>query len=223
MPQRIVLDERWDSTSFAKWRLFGIPQPRLTRSADSNSAVFLNGDGDYTTGLIHPTGFQAANGLGLEISAAVPIIGERAQSFGISLIALPDSQNVANATMTAMGLPQGWTDTMTNPSCGIGVPARSGLGHRNTAGVHSGNESNTVAVDPSVVDGSFHRWMIQLLPNGACQFAIDGNIIWTSTRRMDTSRRTHVTIEGSSEGTKVLAGRVKVWTGIASSLPTLKR
>jgi hypothetical protein len=55
---------------------------------------------------------------------------------------------------------------------------------------------------------------VQILADGRCGVAIDGRAAWISRGTVPLERPFRVLLEGKSYHTKVLVGKVEVWTGV---------
>jgi len=66
----------------------------------------------------------------------------------------------------------------------------------------------------SQLAGTWWTLRLQILPDGRCQGSINGRVISRSETPLSLDRRFGVLLQGSSLGSKVLAGQLEVWEGV---------
>ena len=71
---------------------------------------------------------------------------------------------------------------------------------------------------PELRSGTWFRLRIQLLPDGRCAFALNGRPIGIGATPVDRSLHYRVMLHGSSHRTRVLAGPVRVWSGVPGDI-----
>ena len=98
--------------------------------------------------------------------------------------------------------------------CTFALPAAEGLAAMGQLVISDGKDGVLLPAGPNLRDGSWHRFRLQIFPDGNCGVAIDGLPLWRSGHPMDTRASYRLAIYGHSVDTKVLMGPVKIWQGV---------
>lgn len=215
---REVLSEGWSKGVGKPWRGVGDPVPTANSNAAEGSVLFLRGNGNYASGVFTAPFLFASHGAGVEMWGAAKIDGEVWKSIAVSLITLPDSAVLDEWKNNDAGFPTSWLTPARDATCALGAPAQEGRKGMRTLSASAAEETKVIDIPSEITDGSFHRWRIQILPDGRCGFALDGRVIWISQRRVRQARPFSVWMSGQSVGTRILVDSVRAWTGIAPDI-----
>lgn len=76
----------------------------------------------------------------------------------------------------------------------------------------------TERLDSQVRSGEWHRFRLQLFPDGSCGVAVDGVPILHETGPVSLDRPFRLVLDGNSYLTKMLHGPLVVWTGVKGDI-----
>jgi len=202
-----VMSEDW-SRGLIDWVPFGDPLPVVTTGADGQLAFWNNGDGSYYSGAYSRQGFGGGSGLGVEAVIASPVNAYQDQIAIVTLLAWTDSGSVATWDHRGGSLPQAGA-----PNCGFQYPPADGPAAMLTVGVSGEGAGRVVALGPMLRRRPY-RVRIQVFPDGRCGFAVDGRPLFVAPLPLVTAAPYHLVLQGKSVGTRMLVGRVEMWTGV---------
>jgi hypothetical protein len=204
---RDLLDEDWSHDITARWTRFGEPQPTVQEGAPFGQGLSNNGDGFYYSGVSSAEGWPTADGLWLSTSISARITLPEWQEQIVSLFALLDSS--ARGTSRA-DEPRG------KGGCILRYPQLDGgTARSDSITLQAVGEPRSTPAPPYAASGRVMQVTIQVFPDGRCGFAVDGVAVH-ETVPMFTDFVAHAKLFGSSAGTRILVGNVRVATGISS-------
>lgn len=207
-----VIAEDWSGGITDRWVRFGEPQPFIART-DRGFALAPNGDSTYSSGVYLKRALPAADGLGIEFEASVPRTRAQWQSLQVSLVSA-DSIDRRSWDLRTGNLPnpnQPWR------SCAMEYPSRDGA-VRATGLLFTTGIQQVLQAPPSMYTGAWVRVRIQLFPDGRCAIALNGQPRVISERRVPIGDSATVFITAPSHHTRILIGRVEIWTGVRSDI-----
>jgi hypothetical protein len=209
---RVVIDERWDTTIEPRWIPYGKPRPQLVDDGRRGRAFNNGGDGSFLSGAYSAATFPTANGLGIDVDLSTPLTRQQWQSQAVALLSSADSTRLAHWDHASGELPLD-----ASQSCEFGFPAGS-------EGRRSGGEVNlwsgklmTVPSPAVIADGSWYHVRIQYFPDGRCGFAVNGRPIWISAPSPWTGPA-RVNLAGSTRWITMRVGPLQVFTGVKSDI-----
>jgi len=201
VPSRVLLAENWThGLKSAIWIPCGNPMPEVVASSGPSGHAFLsNGDANYPSGVLSRRPVSLQDGVSIEVWANLPFDGRIYQDLTVEL--------------TADSMPR--TDARGPPQPGLlmwkvaGGPRRSVI---TSDGSGPRSEHSLPFPDSS---GAWHRYGLELRPDGSVLYLVDGRLLWRSPPGFVTHvpDRARIVLEGSSLDARILAGPVRVWRG----------
>lgn len=207
--------ETWDSGLTDAWHSKGLPGASILAQSARDSVLRFPADSNYTSGVFTNRRFTAERGLALEVFASTPVDAAVWKALSISLRTLPDSSVVAAWKNADAGFPIEWQTLEFEAYCQMGLPAEEGVRGLHQMGLGASSEPARVNVGKEVSNGSWHRWLVQVFPDGRCGIAMDGQPLWISKRAIRRSRSLVALIDGRGVNTRILVDTVRVWEGMA--------
>lgn len=214
VPRRTApkLDERW-SGGTNNWKLFGDPKPRVVEDAALGMALSNEGDGTYFSGAYLKAPIHARHGLAMEAEVRTPLTRLQWQSLQLDLRVLSDPAPLERWDHRTGYMP-GVTATPGLASCGLFFPVGEGVEGRRQLGLTAPDWLRR-AFDPSpLARGAVWRIRIQILPDGRCGVAVNGQPISLSTGRIDLEAPLLLVSQGNSWRSRMLLGRVTILEGV---------
>ena len=205
-----VFTEDWSTLDAQRWLAFGEPRPALVRKSGHRKWLTNGGDASYTSGLMSAAWYPVHGGFGVESEVVLPITRAYGQQQSIGLVS------------RRMFHYDAWDRRTGSPSmnlaaeaeqCAMVYPGREGFTGLSQVVLIAGGEEHHVEVDSSWRTGRRHHMLLQVFPDGTCGFAIDAVPVWRSTRRVPLDVPYRLVLEGKSEGTQLLVGTVRAWSG----------
>jgi DNA-binding SARP family transcriptional activator len=210
---RTELEERWTAPLERDWWVYGAPVPVVARTADG-PALRPNGDAELTSGVASRRLLDVSGGAGLRVRIRAPIDRGQWQTLHVSLDHVAPDSALADWSERSRGLkPQDW-QRYRGSQCGFSIPAAEGGEHLRRIAASAGAVRLPMRAMPDLRDGAWHEVEVQVLPDGRCGVATDGQLLALSDQPIDTRRPLRVLIEGQSAGTTIEVGAVEAWTGI---------
>lgn len=209
-PLEPVFVERWlEGLETERWRLYGTPSP-YTRpnGAPGEAGVFLaNGDEFFASGAITAVPFALSEGIVIEFDARLPFTRKLHQELVVALHleALPDSALEANRPPPLVEL------RMVGPA-----------GERtDSVALTVGSDREQLPMPDGI--GLWHRYAVQIRPDGTVELLVDDRMFWRSGTRASTPRRAEafLLLGGQSFETELTVGSVRVYRGMKFRLPEL--
>ena len=207
----LVADEHWTNGVEARWRFYGEPLPLIVDDARGGRAFFNNGDGEFYSGAYSIGEYDASRGLAIDAEFSAPITRTQWQMISVGLRASAAFAPIARWDHRTGYPPAPVTRQL---DCTFVYPIGEGALARTRA---SGAEPlpNTLNGRPlELWKGAWHVVRVQLMPDGRCGYAIDGAAVAIHESGMEPPPSAHVMLQGMSVGTRMLVGRVRVYTGV---------
>ncbi len=194
----VLFEEHWPDPAMPGWLPWGEPSSHVTTTPGHGSALLVNGDGEYTSGVYSRTHFPVKRGLALDLELSTPITRPKWQFLQVSLIS-PD-------LLTLSG-PAG-------SGCTIKYPTSEGW-----ANIHRmSGPTRLYVVDTSLASGRRFRFRLQLFPDGTCGVAIDGIPVTRGLGDAPARDSVAIVLGGQTVGSPLLIGPVKVWSGVPTDI-----
>lgn len=214
-PDTTAVVERWRGLA-ERWVSFGDPEPLVTEGAPGDSALLVNGDGTFHSGVLSRTVFDPAAGVSMRVRMSAPITQRTWQQLHASLL--------VNVNERALGSWDGragylwsvaWSGT-TARICGLTYPrpdeSHASRGLLMIDGLAGGHPA--VPAPPQVQNGAWFTLTVQLLPDGRCGIAVDDVPVALTREAHLSLRSVRVAFYGNSVGTRILVGRVEIRRGV---------
>jgi len=202
----LALSEDWTTgLDTARWTPFGDPAPEVVAGTGPSGHAFLNdGDANYDSGVLSRRAVPLSRGVTVEWWASLPMTGQHYQALVVGLSSEPGvDPNDRNGPVMdvlrfgAEGNPSGtWIQRQTDGTPRAKVPL------------------------PDHPD-AWHRYALELRPDGTVLYLIDGRLRWRSRPGFVDSipSEARLRLSGRSLHTRILTGPVRVWQGVRWALP----
>jgi DNA-binding SARP family transcriptional activator len=219
-PARLVLEETWTDTTLGRWFAYGAPLPSVTSSGGGAGALSNNGDGSFVSGVLSRMTFDAREGLAVEARVSAPVTALQWQTVGLGILMGQDTARYSRARGRNMVPPVLDARTL----CDIGFPGEGkrsdGIG---AGGLLAGEHHRRISL-PSAdwLSGAWHTVRLQLLPDGRCGVAFDGEPWAIVQGRERPGSDLRLRLQGNSVGTRMLVGRLRVWEGVPRDIDWTK-
>ena len=213
-----VFEEDWTDESIPAWRSFGVPEPAVVIGPDSVPAFWNRGDSSFTSGAYSVREFDAASGYGVDVMFSAPINQDRWQSLELWLT--PQISEVAEQWDHRTGSPPGLSYFEScSASVSDGGSLRIGVSWLvDVMSLKMGQSPLWTQLSGGVRSGAWHRFRLQLFPDGTCGVAVDGQPILHSQERIPIDRPFGVMLIGRSHGNVMLHGPLEVWEGVRGDI-----
>lgn len=190
------LTEDWsDGLVEDRWQLFGRPLPyvRPTGSRAPGPAAFVNnGDQNYESGVVSRFELAPTGGVTVEFWARMPFTERLHEKLRVGLTTARPA-----AGDTAVWRPGRWLAVLTMTERSVRIDA--------------GEQSGRVPLpeDPD----AWHRYALQIDPEGGLWFVVDERLRWRSPSRLagERSRPVHLVLRGRSWRSELSVGPVRVY------------
>ncbi|MHB1224361.1 MAG: AAA family ATPase [Gemmatimonadaceae bacterium] len=213
---RTVLLEDWRHGLTQHWMPFGQPHPTIVRDSDGAPALLNGNPGSFTSGVYSKRSHPSTDGLGLEVRLSTPVTMQQWQTATVGLYFGSDS-----ATLAAWDHRTGYPPISGGRwagSCGVSYPG-GGEGHDYGNVIStSGGPGLPIPAPPGLRTGRWFTVRLQVFPDGRCGIAIDGRPIAVGPPQNIAGTTGRVMIDGQSYQTRVLAGRVELFTGVRTDM-----
>lgn len=203
----------WESPD-SQWVRFGDPLP-FVQDAPFGRALNVNGDGHYFSGVYSSRTLSTTRGVGIEADLSTPVSRMQWQYINFGFATL-DSAALARFSGKHSFLP-----TVRGAiGCNIAYPQDEGAeGARRLTGLNELLPSaDRTPPYPAVADGRTWRVRVQILPDGRCGVAINGQPIFIRSREGSQAEYVNMIVQGHSVDTRILVGNVRFWTGVLSDV-----
>jgi hypothetical protein len=208
-----VLTENWQGELGGQWVPFGQTRPKIVQRTDGAPAFWNGNDGTYTSGVYSKRTFSSSDGLGLEVQLSTPVTLQQwqLQSAGL-FFGEPDA-------FAAWDHRTGYPPLVAASSAGV-CSARYPTGHEGSqygkfVGTSAGME---VIAPPKLRTGRWFTLRLQIFPDGRCGIALDGRPIALGKPQSLGGSTGRVVLHGQSYQTRILVGRVEVFTGVRDDI-----
>lgn len=202
--------EDWrDGLRADRWRVFGTPTPYTdaTGAPDGGGVFVNNGDEYFASGAISLAPFDIANGVVIEFDARLWFTRKLHQEFVVALHAdaLPDS-------VLEAGRPSSLAE--------FRAVGPAGTRPDTTELIVEGQREQMPLPDGASL---WHRYALQVHPDGAVDLLIDDRLFWRSATRlaMPRSGLAYLLLGAQSFQTELAHGPIRVYQGTKFRLPTL--
>ena len=212
---RTVLDERWDTHTWERWRSFGDPLPQVVRAGKVN-ALLNDGDGSFLSGAYLRQRLDPSRGIAMDLDVSTPLTQQQWQLITASFADNPDE-----ARLRAWDHRTGYIAPYVSPAyngCGYVFPSGEGEEAATSAPWFA---SLRIAMKDSSYRLDTGRWYhvrVQLFPNGRCGIAIDGKPLLITPAESTPKGPMILIVQGHSVNTRMLVGRLTVATGIPTDI-----
>jgi hypothetical protein len=205
---RLQVDETWNAGAFRRWRPFGTPKPTLER--DGGRRVLLNnGDGNYFSGVYLKRTFNARSGLAFDFETSIPITATQGQILIAGFIA-PGGDDLRSWDHVTGYIAPYLDDRF---SCTFHFPAGEGKEAVSpwwSASMHRALRNASFRLET----GEWHKVRAQVLPDGRCGLAIDGQAVYLVPAKGPFTPPALAVTQGNMSGTRILIGRVQIRSGV---------
>lgn len=209
-----VYREDWSRGIAPGWIGFGSPSPVLRTGPDGRPAFLGNGDGSFPSGAYSRRGWNAINGLGIEVLASTRITADKWQRIGLELILGLDSAALGSWNHRDGDMPFR-RNRLHRFSCAAGYPGREGAGMDSSLSVSGGGSATIVAVPPVLGTGREFRLRVQVFPDGGCGVAVNAVPLWRSRLTAYNEGPMAARITGAADGgAAMLLGPLEIWQGV---------
>jgi DNA-binding SARP family transcriptional activator len=205
----LIADERWAHGIAPAWIGFGDPKPIVVSGTRLGNAFKNNGDDNFFSGAYSARNFDASNGVWVEADISAPLTAEfQQQDQALMLFQVSDPLPYRHWDHRT-----GERPGPTAPQCRLSLPGGDGI-HRGDSLLIDGGGFRYAEAPRRMRSGAPLRALVQLMPDGRCAFAVNGNALWIG-RPLFTRSAVKVELEGRSVGTDVVVGRLTVHYGVA--------
>jgi hypothetical protein len=156
--------------------------------------------------------FSAAQGLGAEVRLSTPLGRSSWQRARTLLVAGVDTVAFRDADQLKAPPSLGRSDAI----CGANYPGGSGRYGRSRLDLFGGI-TQTIDLGPlaeRLASGAWWTLRIQILPDGRCGVAIDGQVLWLSPEPVPLDGEFRLRLGDESAGSRLLHGPLQLWTGV---------
>jgi hypothetical protein len=210
-----VLREFWTDGWERRWQPFGDPQP-FTFEESGLRWFASNGDGHDVSGAVSRANYTLGSGLAVTAEFRTPASREQWQRqfigfWGMNRGLPSDSAAVSHPVDSLM-----LAATM---HCGF-TYAAGDEGHMHlkqwalSAGATHENSMARFDAPSHWRSGAGYVVSVRLLADGRCQVSVDGQVLHTSSRRVDIGMRYRVVVNNQSMWTRLRVGRVLLERGM---------
>lgn len=208
MDPPLLLDEDWSGgIDTRRWIRAGLPLPRVVAARGRFARAFLNdGDANYGSGVLSRADVPLSDGITIAWWARLPFDGRNFERLGVGLT------TGTSPRPEDRGPPHADVVMFSTPSHGIGALVAAGAGTR---------QRGQVAVPLPDDPAAWHRYALEVRPDGTVLYVLDGRLRWRSEPGFVSPVPAHarLTIFGNSLSAPFVAGPVKVWRGVRWRLP----
>jgi DNA-binding SARP family transcriptional activator len=216
VPAVTVLEEPWDDQWLDRWITFGDPPPRVVTGPEGLRAFWNQGDGTYWSMAVLRQGFSAAQGLGVELRLATPLSQSSWQRARTILLAGIDTAAFRDADQRKAPPSVGRQDA----ACGASYPGGAGRYGQSRldgyGGISRSFDLGTTAEHLS--SGGWWTLRLQVLPDGRCGIAINGQVVWLSPEPIPLDGEFRLRLGDESAATRLLHGPLQIWTGVRTDI-----
>lgn len=191
-----LLFEEWTPTWTGRWTSWGTPLPRVVTHGGGHVSHTLlpNGDGEYNSGVVSRSTFDARQGLAVEVELRTPITQAKWQFVNLSIL----------------------TPGPMSPSGPVGLGC--GLRYPHGEGSDRGQTLAGIPVESAIRAGRWYTVRMQLFPDGSCGIALNGKAIRHDPLIRVQPQQMQVVLSGQTVGSQLLFGVVRVITGVPTGV-----
>lgn len=207
----ILAEEQWRGNVASRWKFYGEPRPKIVEDGRGGRAFLNNGDGVFYSGAYSAAPYRASDGIAVDVDISTPVTRNQWQVISVSLESDGAYADVGRWDHKTGYLP---SRTTGEASCVFVYPQGEGPKARLRSNF-ANPLPKTVAGQPlELWRGAWHRLRMQLLPDGRCAAAIDGERVSVTGSSAPLPASARVMLQGSSVGTRMLMGRLRVFAGV---------
>ncbi len=215
----LALTEDWSRPIDSGWISFGTPSPTLEGSG-STRTLRTNGDRHLTSGVISKASLEAGAGAGVSVRVRAPIDTAQWQAIAVALLAMPDRMLDSWIDKKTGYMPGEWFGFIRPRTCNMRAPREEGSAYLDALALSAGARGAAFRTTKlKVTDGKWHEITLQIMTDGICALAIDGEPVARSEIAVRLDAPLRIMIEGQSVGTIIDVGHVEAWTGVRSGIP----
>lgn len=215
-PARVMIEERWDNGWRDRWITFGDPHPEVTAGPGGVPAFWNRGDGSFWSLGISRQAFRGHHGLGVEVQVSTPLTRPNWQKLRIALVAGIDTAAYRDADQREAQPAPGHQ----RATCELVYPTETGEYGRGRVSLFGG-VGGIVPLGPAsrtMATGDWWTARLQVLPDGRCAAAINGQVLWISPEPIPLDGEFRVRLGAESRDTRILHGPLRAWTGVLTDL-----
>ncbi len=209
---RLRLEETWSDSGMARWIPFGKPLPRIVASGSGRFAFLNNGDGSFSSNAMSRSSFDGRAGLVLEFEISTPVSRPQWQVVSAAFRQALDTLTFSRSAGHNATPPYPAASSL----CDVGYPAERRNGEREgLIEFFNSNIGSRLRVPTrDWLTGRWHWVRLQLLPDGRCGLALDGQPVGILPAANRPGADIRVVLGGNSVGARMLIGRVRVSEGV---------
>lgn len=193
-----LLDEQWGDTALTRWLHWGTPDSRVVNAADGSAALFVNGDGEYTSGVYSRLRIPVTRGAALDLEIETPITRSKWQFLQLGLL---DARVVTPSGPNGHG-------------CSFKYPSSEGA-----LGIHRFSFTGGGGLlDGSLDNGQRYRIRVQLFPDGTCGIAINDVPAGRGPTGVTSRDSVSVVLGGQTVLSPLLIRRATLWSGVPTDV-----
>lgn len=207
---RTQLTESWHADWTQRWQAFGTPAAIVVQT-NRGPALLPNGDGSYPSGAYALRTFAAGEGAGFEADVSAPVTRTQWQTLSIDL-----QSAVALAALQTWDQRTGPGPAIDAPACRVALPGNEGAVGLDYLLLRSGSQHIRLPAPSGLYGGTWHRIRLQLLADGRCALAIDGQpvgILGAPTSSLPTAVFPYITGHDRFDG-RLVVGKFEAWSGV---------
>lgn len=213
---RVILHESWSDPLSERWIPFGDPLPRIVQDSILGPAFLNNGDGYFFSGAYLPRALDRRHGLALDATLRMPITLPREQYLQLHVHGIAGISALRRTWDHRSGyMPSRFRLQST---CGMTYPNREGETGALYMGPFGALTTTPGSTRPRLASGAPTRVRLQVLPDGRCGVAMDGERPVLSSTPLDPADSLYLVIQGNSVGTRLLVGAMTIRSGVPTDI-----
>ncbi|MHB1312783.1 MAG: AAA family ATPase, partial [Gemmatimonadaceae bacterium] len=210
-PPRLLERTTWDGPQGpSAWYVFGAPPPAID-SSGAHRIFSMNGDSSYTNGLRLRMVLDARHGLVVRARLRYRVVATQWQSMQVAI----DSRSSDSAWTRwdrSTGAPP--HSPLAFAHCELAYPSSEGASGLETMYLALSAEPMFAPVPRRIRGGDWVWEEVQMLPDGRCGVAVDGQAMLLSRVRQPVTAPMEVLLSGQSHGTRMLVDTIEVYAGV---------
>lgn len=199
--ERVFADDWRRGLRTAEWAVYGDPPPYVRSDGGWNGAGFLvnNGDAHFESGVVSTRSFRIDTGLTVEVLGRMPFTRSPFQRFAVAL--LPEEPPSSGDWLDAVPIVELTADDSTG---------------QDRVEIRIATEGREVRIPLPERSSAWHRYTLQVHPDGTLDLIVDGRFRWRSVWRQAVGPRTTVRLGlgGQSRESEIAHGPVSVFAGL---------
>lgn len=199
----------WSRALAAIWHVIGTPQPFVTADPRHGMGLVPNGDSSFYSGVLSRAAFDSRDGLSLEVELSTPRTLPQWQTLHVGFRSALGSSELTPQRLLVGEVPA----PEHRVSCEWTFPIGERMQLRDSAQLASAREIATFPVPGSLASGAWYRVRVQVLPDGRCGAALNGEPVALS-RGVSPHGPMQISIGGYSFQTEMRVGPVTIRRGV---------